>query len=1170
MDWTQLHCHTEMSLLDGIIRRKELISKAKELGLSAVCISEHGNMINCVDFYIQAKKEDIKPIIGIEMYMVPGIDGVKYNDHLLLISYNNIGYHNLLKLSTMSFGDSYSGGRGRITYNQLSENSEGIIISSACLAGRINRFIADDMIDEAATWAKSMQERYGENFFIELIDNGWSLQKFHNPILIEIARTMGIPLIATNDVHYLTREHAYTQDVALAVQTDQTINSKERRMSIYENGNAVTDGYLKTYEEMLELGFPQDAYDNVAYVIEMIEEYDIKYRDVMMPRYTSIPQQYTSSEFVRTICEGNKGRIPQGLEQEYWDRFNMEMKVIDKLGFMDYFLIIWDIIDYCKSRNILTGPGRGSASGSIVVYLLGITEIDPIKYGLYFERFLNPDRVSPPDIDFDVEQQYRQEVVQYIKTKYGDNNAVQIGTITRMAVKDTIKRVGKVLGIDFVTVQRISKEVNLDEGTKNHNMAELLEKQPSLKNQMDALDNRWWSYCNDLCNLPVNIGVHAAGIIISNEGLDDIPLCKAGAKGGVKGNIVTQLDMQILEKMGLVKFDLLGLKSLDVIHDTIDVINGIKLTYGNIRDIYNEEIFPLNDDDSYTLIKNGNTTGVFQLENEGFKSLCRSLQPENFDQVAALNALYRPGPMGSGVLDSFVERRHGRESILYPFEGIKEITNDTYGLTLYQEQLMAMAVEVVGYSLPEADNLRKIIGKKLVEKIDEEGDKFIPRGIQYGKYTEEEVRTAWEIIVPSGRYSWSKSHAFAYAHITYIMAYLKVHYPAEFYTASLNLSLGDSERISTLIRDAKEFGISILPPNVNLSVDKFTAVDNGIIYGLQSIKGIGEQASNAIIVERNRNGLFEGILDFMRRVPANCVNSGHIGALIGAGAFSGVDEVPYSRAAMHKALDDLASNRKAKKYARSTIDKRLQQSREAGAFDDVKECIAAVERGPDKNNKYTLYLPISASTIEEIPEYDNMQMYKMEMDLLGVCLSVKIDDMFEIYRRWFSGVEFIKSSKVDKLSYGWKFALNGVVTRSHKIVTKNGKPMGFISLSDDTGTSDITVFPEVWAETIIKDSESYIVLCRMDMSKNRDSNQIIADKVIDISVGVRTSMVTLDKIDSSRLSRLKLLGEFNGFHYDASSSMIVPKQGNITFMVTKHVGCMFDILIGEDKWKITL
>jgi DNA polymerase III subunit alpha len=1169
--WAQLHQHCQYSLLDGIIKRKDLIIKCKELGFGAVSITEHGAMYDIVNFYLDCKKEEIKPIIGIEAYAIPPIGNVRYNDHILLIAKNRVGYDNLLKLTSISFETGYYMGRGRITYDQLLEHRDGVIVSTACLAGRIHRFIADDNIPAARYFLEHMKNIHGdEGFFIELIDNGWSMQKMHNKIAIDLAKELDIPMIATNDVHYLVREDAYMQDVALAIQVKKPVSDLTRGLSIYENGNPVTDGYLKTLEEMKQLGFPLEAYTNVGHIIDMIEDYNIELPDKpMMPQYPyQILNFHTPREMIEKICMDNWERIPKDREMYYANRFDFEINIIEKLGFLEYFLIIWDIVDYCKRNSILTGPGRGSASGSIVVYLLGITEVDPIKYGLYFERFLNPERISPPDIDFDVEQGKRQEVIQYVKDKYGDNNVIQIGTFNRMAVKDTIKRIGKALGIDFATVQNVTKEINIDDGTKNHDMSEVLEKHPSVKNQMGALHPAWWRYCEGLCNLPTSIGVHAAGLIITDMGLSEVPSCFAGEKteGHKK---VSQFDMLLLEKMGYTKFDLLGLKSLDVIHETVKLINEIEPIFKDERAIYDEACIPLDDKKTYKLIGDGITTGVFQLEQEGFKAICRRLQPDNFSHIAALNALYRPGPIGSGMMDSFIERRHGREPVSLQFPEMEEITRREFGVPLYQEHLMRMAVEIAGYTLPQADHLRKIIGKKQVEKIEEEGKTFVDRGIKFGRYVEDQLNVAWDIIKPAGRYSWNAAHAYAYGYITYIMAYLKAHYAPQFFVASLNVSLGDSNRMSILIRDARDFGLEVLPPSVNLSTINFRAVDNKIVYGLQSIKGVGDSVAKAIIDNRTKDGPFEGLIDFITRVPAKDANSMHKKALCLAGAFDGIDiDVKYNRATIYEAITKISEKRKGKKYARATIEKGLVNCINNGEEIMKREYQDAMERGPDTKGKFTLYQPINENDIEILSEWSNVEIYKTEMEALGTSLSVKITSMFDEVMRWINIPDYMSIDQAKQRAVGWKVVISGMVTRVHKIITKTGKNMGFIELSDDSNRVDITVFPETWESNTPEKDSSYILFCRIDLDKDGKEQQFICDRIISLNE-IKVSYLKLEPSNKYNISRLIEFSKFNHFEVVGHSS-IVPKVGATYFMLTPHIGHFLDIFCGEGQWKAEL
>jgi DNA polymerase-3 subunit alpha len=850
-------------------------------------------------------------------------------------------------------------------------------------------------------------------------------------------------------------------------------------------------------------------------------------------------------------------------------RLREELDIIEKLDFLDYFLIVADIISYCKKNKILTGPGRGSASGSLVVYLLDITEVDPIKYGLYFERFLNPERISPPDIDFDVEQGRRQEVLAYIKERFGNENVVQIGTIGRMGVKDTIRRVGKALGIDLKTIVRINNSYHIDDGTRTQDISTLHSKAPEVIKEMQVINADWVKYCEQLCNLSTSFGVHAAGVVISDRGLADVPLAAAGREKKQEDvNIITQYDMHVLEKMGHVKFDLLGLKSLDVIHETIKYIkrNG-NSKFKDERSIYDESVIPLDDEKTYELITSGNTTGVFQLEGEGFKGLCRSLQPESFDQIAALNALYRPGPIGSGVLDEYVERRHGRGDVVYDFPEMENITNYTFGLCLYQEQLMRLAVEVAGYTLPQADSLRKIIGKKLVEKIEEEGRTFVERGLKFGRYDEDRLVNAYDIIKPAGRYSWNLSHAVAYGYITYIMAHLKTHYPVEFYTASLNLSIGDPDRMSVLIRDAIENNIEVVGPNVNLSAHEFDVVDDKIVYGLHSIKGVGATVAQAIIETRDKDGPFDGLQDFFVRVPQVKCNAKHKEALVKAGAFDGIDfDNDYNRATMLNAIPALTTARKMKRYTERTIRKRMENARVVGDEIMVAACEEALTGEISTQNKYVFYEPISKVEIEEVPEWSSMELYQNEVSVLGTSLSIGVSDVIADYLRWLHVDEYISIEKSKEYEIGWKIMIAGLCTRIHKIKTKTDRDMGFMDIDDGTGQRSVVVFPELWDMRKPVNNVPYLVVATIDWNKDHTEKQLIGQDLIALDGNIAAKSIVHDNnIDAERIIRVEEFGKFHNF--GVRGREIYPLVGN-NFKVTLHVGYMLDILLGYGHWEM--
>ncbi|MGH7908393.1 MAG: DNA polymerase III subunit alpha, partial [Thermodesulfobacteriota bacterium] len=924
-DFVHLHLHSQYSLLDGAIKFDELFSKAKEYGMTAVALTDHGNIFGAVEFYKEAKKAGIKPIIGCEVYVAPSSRQDKSpedkNHHLILLSMNREGYKNLSRLLTKAYFEGFYR-RPRIDYELLDIHREGLMVLSGCLNGEFCKYLISNDLQGALRTAARYKEIFGDRYYLEIQANKLPEQEAVNQRIKEIGNRLGVKVVATNDCHYLRREDSKPHDILLCIQTGTTVIDEKR---FKFKGD---EYFLKSRREMLDClkDFPEE----IERTIEIAKRCNFEFK-------TNSGSTLRQGEGLTTgyklpVLELEDGKAldehmaliaRKGLEERlkgsgiagekanlYKERLETEIETIKGMGFSGYFLVVSDFINFAKDRGIPVGPGRGSAAGSLVAYSLGITELDPIQYNLLFERFLNPERVSMPDIDVDFCADRRDEVIKYVTERYGADKVAQIGTFGTMSAKAVVKDVGRVLGIPYSDVDRVTKLIpsfrgkvfSIEESlTQIPQLKELIEKSPNLRELIDI--------ARPLENMVRHSSTHAAGIVISNEPLaDHIPLYK-----GSKDEIVTQFDMNAIEDLGFVKFDFLGLKTLTVIDKAIKFINenkssGVRQSseqvdqVGSIKDEvlqFDIKKIPLNDQDVYKLLSSGHTRGVFQIESSGMKDLLMRLQPSSFEDIIAVLALYRPGPLDSGMVDEFIKRKHGKRRIEYPLPELKELLKDTYGLFVYQEQIMKTASVLADYSLGEADLLRRAMGKKKPEEMKAQRERFLEGAKKKGvsKKKAEEIFDAMEKFA---EYSFNKSHSAAYALITYQTAYLKANYPAQFMAALLSVEAGNADKVIASIAECKEMGIEVLPPDVNESMAGFTALTGSpttlpldryprargkIRFGLSAIKNIGEGTVEAIIKAREEGGGLKSIFDFCERVDSKKINKRTFESLIKSGAF---------------------------------------------------------------------------------------------------------------------------------------------------------------------------------------------------------------------------------------------------------------------------------------------
>ena len=887
MAFTHLHVHTEYSLLDGSSKIKELVARAKELGMDSLAITDHGVMYGVIDFYKAAKEAGIKPVLGSEVYVAPGsrfdrerVDGEDRYYHLVLLAENDTGYHNLMKIVTKGFVDGFYY-KPRVDYEILEQYHEGIIALSACLAGEVSRYLARGMYEEAKRSALHYQEIFGKgNFFLELQDHGMDEQKMVNQGMVRLSKETGIELVATNDIHYTFAEDAQAHDILLCIQTGKKV-SDENRMR-YEGGQY----YCKSEEEMRAL-FPyaQEALDN-TYKIAKRCNVEIEFGVTKLPKF-QVPEGYDSWSYLNHLClEGFLKRYPDD-DGTLKKRLEYELDVIRTMGYVDYFLIVWDFINYARSKDIMVGPGRGSAAGSIVSYSLGITDIDPVRYNLLFERFLNPERVSMPDIDVDFCYERRQEVIDYVVEKYGKDQVVQIVTFGTLAARGVIRDVGRVLDLPYALCDSIAKMVPNDLGmtldkalTANPDLKKAYQENPEIQNLIDM--------ARRLEGLPRHTSMHAAGVVIGSRSIDEfVPLSRAA-----DGTITTQFTMTTIEELGLLKMDFLGLRTLTVIQ------NAVRMVEKDFRIKLDLDKIDYNDKKVLDSIGTGKTEGVFQIESSGMKSFMKELKPENLEDIIAGIALYRPGPMD--FIPKYLKGKNDRSSITYDCPQLEPILKPTYGCIVYQEQVMQIVRDLAGYTMGRSDLVRRAMSKKKASVMEKERQNFVygnpeegVKGCIGNGIDEKTANHIYDEMIDFAKYAFNKSHAAAYAIVSYQTAYLKYYYPLEFMAALMTSVMDNVTKVSEYILTCRQvMNISILPPDINEGESGFSVSGNAIRYGLSAIKSVGRSVVDVIVADREARGPFRSMEDFVDRMSNKEVNRRTLENFIKSGA---LDTLPGTR-----------------------------------------------------------------------------------------------------------------------------------------------------------------------------------------------------------------------------------------------------------------------------------
>lgn len=1054
--FTHLHLHTEYSLLDGVGKISEYISKAKELKMRSIGITDHGNMFGAIEMYKKAIENGIKPIIGIEAYVAE--NGMKNKEgrifHIVLLAKNNEGYKNLIKISSQAYIEGFYY-KPRTDKEFLKKHREGVICLSACMQGEISRRILDEESSEKIDAAiEDYIEIFGkEDFYIELQNNGFLIQEQLNKKLFQLANKFQVKTVATNDTHYVNKGDHVLQDIMLCIQTGSRIND-EKRMKI-----ETEELYLKTREEMIE-ALGQEYIEAIENTNEISDKCNvqIEFGKFKFPYYVIPKDQSNIENYLKTLVyEGLKKRYPLGLNESIIERIEYEISIINKMRYAGYFVVVWDFISFAKKRGIPIGPGRGSAAGSLVAYALGITELDPLKYNLIFERFLNPERISMPDIDIDICQERRQELIEYVVKKYGSDKVAQIITFGTLKARAAIRDVGRVLNIQLSKIDKVAKLIPF-----NYSIKEALKNVKEL-NEIYKTDNEIkmvLDFSGRLENKVRHTSIHAAGIVITKDPLNEtVPLYS-----DKDSSISTQYQMKELEELGLLKMDFLGLKNLTNIQRTIDYVKeDLK------KEIKLEEI-PLNSEEVYKLLSNGDTLGVFQCESKGIRKILRKLKPDRFEDIIALLALYRPGPLGSGMVDNFINCKNGREEIKYPHNSLKEILEETYGVILYQEQVMKIANIMADYSLGEADLLRRAMGKKNIYIMEENKEKFIERSIKNG-YTEEKANEIFHLIDKFAGYGFNKSHSAAYALIAYWTAYLKALYPKYYFAAIMSSGMKDIENIAGYIEDARRHQVKVKFPNVNKAASRFLVDREGIVFALSAIKNLGIKVSEGIKQEAEENGEYKTFDEFIFRTKKYGINKKGLEALVYSGA-----------------LDCLKGNRKAKI---ESISKGIDYANKRLKEDEIQQMNLFGEA------KST----ITSFSMSQVEEFKLEEKLKKEKEFLGFYLSANPLDVYKniisTYR--VDNIESIKDGEENKI-----VDIVGIIYNIKKVVTKRtGEVMGIFDIEDYTDLIQGIIFPRdfnKYSSDFIEGKAAFLSgSIKADYFNGNETKKFIVKSLIDVN-----------------------------------------------------------------------
>lgn len=1095
MNFAHLHVHTEYSLLDGSNKIKEYISRVKELGMNSAAITDHGVMFGIIEFYRTAKEAGINPILGCEVYVAPNsrfdkeiTGGEDRYYHLVLLAENNVGYSNLMKIVSKGFVEGFYY-RPRVDMEVLEQHHEGIIALSACLAGEVQRYIVKGLYQEAKEAALKYEHVFGRgNYFLELQDHGISEQQTVNQQLLRMSQELGIELVATNDVHYTYVEDESSHDILLCIQTGKKLDDENRMR--YEGGQY----YVKSPEQMQEL-FPYalQALENTQKIADRCHV-EIEFGVTKLPKY-DVPEEYSSKEYLSKLCfDGLKVRYPESTE-ELRQRLEYELNIIEKMGYVDYFLIVWDFIKYSRDHEIMVGPGRGSAAGSIVSYCLGITNIDPIKYSLLFERFLNPERISMPDIDIDFCFERRQEVIDYVVEKYGKDRVVQIVTFGTMAARGVIRDVGRVLDIPYAFVDSIAKAIPNELGIT-------IEKALKMNPELFALyhSDEQVKHLIDMSlrleGLPRHTSMHAAGVVISKKSVDEyVPLSRAS-----DGSITTQFTMTTLEELGLLKMDFLGLRTLTVIQNAARLVQkstGMKLDMDQI-DYDNKAVLGS--------IGTGKTDGVFQLESAGMKSFMKELKPQSLEDIIAGISLYRPGPME--FIPTYIRGKNDQDSVLYDCPQLEPILSPTYGCIVYQEQVMQIVRDLAGYTLGRSDLVRRAMSKKKASVMEKERQNFVYGNLEEGVpgcinngISERTANKIFDEMIDFAKYAFNKSHAAAYAVVSYQTAYLKHFYPVEFMAALMTSVIDNSSKVSEYILACRQMGIQILPPDINAGESSFSVRENSIRYGLSAIKSIGKPVIDTIVKERQERGAFTTLKDFITRLSGKEVNKRTIESFIKAGA-----------------LDSLGGTRKQFMMIYVQILEAVNQDRKNTMAGQITLFDMASN---ETKQDFEVKLP-------EVGEYAKETMLGFEKEVLGVYISGHpLEEYQEKWRRSISAVttDFLWDDEIQqtKAQDGRKEIVGGMIISKTIKHTKNNKIMAFITLEDLVGTIEVVIFPKDYEryQRFLEVDSKVFIKGRVSVEEEK-AGKLICEKIVPFDAGGKELWIQFPSKESYEKKELEL------------------------------------------------
>jgi DNA polymerase-3 subunit alpha len=1060
-DYVPLHLHTQYSLLDGAIRVDELITTALEYKMPAVAMTNHGNLFGAIDFYNKVSRAGLKPIIGCEVYVASKNRFEKkstkdFNDtsfHLILLCKDIHGYKNLTRLISKAYLEGFYY-KPRIDKDLLSQFSGGLIGLSSCLKGEISFYLAAKMVDKAREAALDYRRILGaDNFFLEIQANEMPEQQEINRQIVELSGDLHIGLVATNDCHYLRKEDAKAHDILLCIQTGKTLKDTDRMRF------STNDYYFKSPAEMIKkFKDTPEAVLNTKRVAEKCN-LDFKFGTFHLPRY-KVPEEHDPDSYLEKLAtEGLGKKLGENIPENYMSRLRHELETIEKMGFSSYFLIVWDFIHYAKNKGIPVGPGRGSAAGSLVSYCLDITEIDPLKYGLLFERFLNPSRMSMPDIDVDFCMNRRPEVIEYVSGLYGKDHVAQIITFGTMQARAAIRDVGRAMDIPYAEVDKVAK---LIPAVANITLKAALQIEPKLKELYDTNPaiTELIDIAQRLEGLARHASTHAAGVVISPEPLTEfLPLYKAPNEDA----IITQFDMEAIETLGLLKFDFLGLKTLTIIDKTEKIINkrveGSEATQPSAA--FSVKDIALDDNDTFMLLSSARTTGIFQLESAGMRDLLMRLAPGTFEDLIALVALYRPGPLGSGMIDDFIKRKRGEVPIKYQLPQLEEVLKETYGIILYQEQVMKITNILANFSMADADILQRALSKKKIDQMEKLKDTFIS-GAKSNKISERKALKLFNDMANFAQYGFNKSHSAAYAMIAYRTAYLKTHFPVEFMAATLSADMDNTSKVVIYINECKEMGIEILPPDINESEREFNVIGNSIRFGLEAVKGVGSAAIESIISIRSEKK-FDSFFDFCSRVDSRKVNKKVIENLIKAGAF----DLMGKRAQLMQALGSVMD-----------IALKAQRERSSGQRSMFETHQSPYQQLPD------------------VEEWSETERLIMEKDALGFYITGHPLNKYKDRMKLFSVTPL---HRINDLPDKEDVTICGIPIKLRKIQTKKkGDLMAYLTVEDLYGTTELIIFPDLYRESTHLFSHDTPLIIYGHIDKSDKGLKIIARKVTSI------------------------------------------------------------------------